>query len=444
MTVAAVTSAARAFSRSVYGPIWLGFVLLRIVSAFGVGNPRFPDTASWLDLDFSGSAIRLWVIPTFFNVLPTDSLRVGGMVFLGVVAWSALGASVVSIIKNRILKPIALASVLLLGLTDQVTTFDTLILGESIAISVMVAVVAAWIWSVHAPSVWSASSVAFGMIIFAFTRHPNIVLTLCVALILAASLVFRGSRRLRVGLLVVLLAIVAVGWPMIDKNRFNTEENLATVMSERILTNPELTDWLTERGMPISPEIRELAGSYYTRGLGSTLIRNDKRLWGWILTDGRDAYLKFLVTHPGYTFGTPARDTVDPKTAILSGSLRDYSPGRPVLPMPFQQIFWGEGPGGLLFMTAGAFALAATAIIRRGLTMTYVVPAMTAVIGWGGVILAYHGAASEPFRHALLGAATFRVGLILLILVALDRLILKTVDDPKQVNRRETVAHEGS
>ena len=365
MSISSVRALLDRFARSVYGPIWLGYVVLRIVAAAGVGIVRAPDTASWLDLDFAGSGVRLWVVPLFFKVLPADPLRVGGMVLLGILAWSALAAAVVSVVRHRVLRPIAFAAVLLLGLAGQVLAFDTVLLGESVAISVMVATVAAWIWFVRAPGWGSAAAVGVGMVAFAFSRHPNIVLTLGIAVVLALSLLLRDARRYRLALLGLLLVIVAVGWPMLDKNAFNREETLATVVSERILVNPARTEWFADHGMPISPAIRKLAGTYFTQGKGSTPIRDNARLWHWIETDARDTYLEYLLTHPGYTFGTPVRDSLDPDTAILSTSVAGYTNSRPVLPDPVQQLVWGDGPGELIFLATSAVVLVLVALLRR-------------------------------------------------------------------------------
>ncbi len=433
MSISSVRPLLGRFARSVYGPIWLAYVVLRIAAAAGAGIVRAPDTASWLDLDVTGSGVRLWVVPLFFKVLPADPLRVAGMVLLGILAWSALAAAVVSVVRHRALGPIAFTVVLLLGLTGQVLAFDTVLLGESVAISVMVATVAAWIWFVRAPGWGSAAAVAVGMIAFAFSRHPNIVLTLGIAVVLALSLWLRDARSYRLALLGLLLVIVAVGWPMLDKNDFNREETLATVVSERILVNPTRTEWFAEHGMPISPAIRKLAGTYFTQGKGSTPIRHNERLWHWIETDARDTYLEYLVTHPGYTFGTPVRDSIDPDTAILSGSVAGYTNSRPVLPDPVQQLLWGDGPGELIFLAATTLVLVVVALMRRRPTMAFAVPGTTALVGGAGVVLAYHGAGSEPIRHALLGAATLRVGLLLLLLVAVDRLFVGEVvatDEP--------------
>lgn len=410
-----------AFLRSPYAAVWAVFVVLRIASTMGVGIVRAPDTASWLTLDFSGSEIRLWSIPLFYKLLPADGLRVAGQVALGVAAWSALGAATVTLVRRPGLRLGAFAAILALGLTSQVLVWDTVLIGESVTISLSVAAIAAWLHFACAPGRASAVVVGVVMLTWAFTRHTGIVLTGGIALILAISLLWSERRRLRAAILVALVAMVAVGAPMLEKNQFNREETLATIVSERILPDPVRTQWFVDHGMPISPAIRRLAGSYFARGEGSTPIRENRRLWAWVQGEGRDDYLEYLLTHPGYALGQPVRATLDTE-AVLSGRVDAYSSSRPVLPEPVQDLLWGDGPGALLMLASTALVVGLLGLWLRRLDLAVVVPALTVLVGGAALVLSYHGAGSEPIRHNLVSGVILRVGLLVFAVVAADRL----------------------
>jgi hypothetical protein len=411
----------RPFARTPYAPLVAVYVALRVIAAVGIPAMRHFDSASWLRVNFAGADVRLWTVPLFFKVLPNDALRVAGQVTLSTMCWVALAGVAAWVITNPKLKLLTFAVVLVVSLAPDVTTWDVTILGESVGVSVTVASIAAWWAFVIRPTWAKAGLVSVLVLLWAFLRHTNVVITILIAVILAGTLLIRHGRRFRAVILAVCIVTLVWGIPTFGKNDFNEDEVLLTVLSERILTSPERTDWFVRHGMPDGDDVRSLAGAFDQPGGGSAPFRRNKRLFRWVHEDGRSTYFDFLRTHPGYFFVQPFRDVVDADVAALDVTHEPYGHPRNVLPEPVEGVVFSRGA--LVLLALGVLALSAFAFGLRGWTSREVVPAIALLLGLALYWVTYHGVASELGRHYMLAAVTIRVSLILLGLLAVDRLL---------------------
>ena len=418
-----VADRTRTLARTLYAPIVVVYVALRVIAAVGIPAMRHPDSESWLRVNFAGSEIRLWTVPLFFKVLPSDALRVAGQVTLSTVCWVALGGVAAWVITNRRLALIAFAGLLVVSLTPDVTAWDVTILGESVAISITVASIAAW-WAFVTRPTWAKTALVSALVVlWAFLRHTNVAITVAIAAILAVTLLIPHGRRFRAVILAVCVVTLVWGIPAFGKNTYNEDEVLLTVLSERILTSPERTDWFVQHGMPDGDDVRSLAGAFDRPGGGSAPFRENKRFFHWVHEHGRSTYFEFLRTHPGYLFVQPARDAVDPDVAALDVTHEPYGHPRNVLPQQIEEAIFG--PGALVFLTLGVVALVLLAFGLRGWTGREVVPATAVLLSAALYFVTYHGVASELGRHYMLAAVTLRVSLILLGLLAVDSLLAR-------------------
>ena len=415
---------ARALSRTPYAPIVAVYVAFRVIAAVGIPAMRHPDSASWLRVNFAGSEIRLWTVPLFFKVLSSDALRVAGQVTLSTVCWVALAGVTASVIANRKLAVVAFAALLAVSLAPDVTAWDVTILGESVAVSLTVASIAAW-WAFVTRPTWAKTALVSVLVVpWAFLRHTNVVITLLIAVILVVTLLVPHGRRFRAVILAVCVVTLVWGIPTFGKNSYNEDEVLLTVLSERILTSPERTDWFVRHGMPDGDDVRSLAGAFDRPEGGSAPFRENKTLFRWVHEDGRSTYFEFLRTHPGYLFVQPFRDVVDPDVAALDVTHEPYGHPRAVLLDPIEGAVFGHGA--LVFLGFGVLALAFAAFGLRGWTSREVVPAAAVLLSVALYWVTYHGVASELGRHYMLAAVTLRVSLILVGFLAVDRLLSRT------------------
>jgi hypothetical protein len=426
-----------------------------VVSFAGIGVGRYPDSQSWLTLDFSGAAIRLWTIPLFFKVLRVDTLREVGQAGLSMVCWVGLAAMVASQVRTTLLKRIGFALVLATGLVVPVTNWDTVILGESVAISLTIGLLAAWWAFTSWPTTLTAALVSVVSLLWAFLRHVDLAVTALILILVAVS-VWRSlsdrrrSRRARsrdenngrpprrmLGLRTVILGalVVTLAWgvPAIGKNHFNRDEVLATIFSERILPYRDRTQWFVDHGMPYGADVRALAGSFAgVHGHGSAAIRHNRRFFHWMQNHGTALYLRYLVTHPGYVVALPIRQavpiegatltTVAHQPGVLAGAT--YGEIRAVLPDPIEALLFGGGAQ-LTLLAVGVGVLATFAFGIRRWTRRELVPGAAVPISLFLYWATFHGVASELGRHYVVAAVAIRVSLLVLGVLALDSLLAR-------------------
>ena len=237
-----------------------------------------------------------------------------------------------------------------------------------------------------------------------------------------------GLKAVLLGVLVLTLAW-GDGVPAIHQNKFYVDDNLATIFSERILPNRGRTQWFADHGMPATPDVRALAGSFATRGHGSTDIRHNRRFFHWMSDHGAAVYLRYLVTHPGYLIAEPIRQAVateEPGAApsappgALAGAV--YGEVRAVLPEPVEAILF-DGGAQLTLLMFGVVALAAFAFGFRGWTRRELVPGLAVLLSLFHYWVTFHGIAAELGRHYVVSAVAIRVSLLVLGFLALDRLL---------------------
>ena len=130
------TVALRRAVRSETGLMICVFLVLRLIATVHAPS-RYPDTPTYEVLNFVGAASRLWTVPLIWNLTPGADFHVAAHIVLGMFAWSMLAVSVSNAVRDRWVRRLATACVLMLGLVVQVTGWDATLLSESISLSLI-------------------------------------------------------------------------------------------------------------------------------------------------------------------------------------------------------------------------------------------------------------------------------------------------------------------
>ncbi len=236
---------------------------------------HFHDSLSYSQLDFLGNQKRLWTVPLVYNIFPTDGLREAAQLLLGVAAWSTLAAAVYAALGHLQVRRCALAAVLLVGLVPQVTGWDSALLSESIATSLLVLLVALVLRLARRPTPGLIAACIAVACLWEFTRQDNVLIAL-VFLPFVLIGVFRWLPRrtawVTTGALCALLlwgcydVLVATGDRPIE--RFNSLQ----ILENRIAPDPAALDFFVARGLPESPEITIERGAFKAEILRCTTI----------------------------------------------------------------------------------------------------------------------------------------------------------------------------
>lgn len=411
----------------------VGFAALRLWAAFGRPPVRAPDTLTYFPVDLLGHAIRLWTVPVIYSALPSDRVRLWAQIVFAIVCWSVLALAIAHAMWSPVIARIGAALVLLLGACIQVTEWDQAMLSESIAVSLTVLLIAAGLWvRLHRTTV---AFVAFlvVLVLWIFTRHLHAAIYVPVGL-LAIGWVLVHLRRdvRRYTAIAVVLAVVTV-WSAYAGNQGHAIKlgNAYYLLIWRVLPNPGAAEFFADRGMPNVKTLQKESARYPCCAFVTVRTVYHEPAWQeWVKRHWTRSYAEWLGRRPVDTLRSPLRDV----TGLLSG-FPNYTSVRPVIPSPLQDVVWERGAaGGDLPLWVALTAVLWLLSVRRGSNgkSSAAAPAQLGV--FASALLAvtalwylagWHLSIGEAPRIMIPVAVSVRVALLLLILVALDRLALQ-------------------
>lgn len=423
---------------------FLGYFLLQELVVLGLNTPRWADSPTYLHLSLTGAASRLPTVPLFYKLFPTDDLRVAAQVVLAALAWWMLALCASRLVIDRRVQIVVRVVLLMLGLVPAVTNWNSIILSESVAVSLTALLIAAWMAFVQHPG-WVRLALALAVTLFwTLARQPNVLFGLGITL---AGLVALAVGKMRVNLRTVsaigLLVISAIGLLEIHRNESVSKAALGDIVQLRILPNPQWTAWFVAHGMPYSPTVANYSGQEfrYVDERGSPFVT-------WIYAHGRRTYFRFILTHPRYTLvgplpyfsGEEASDhhmnasiyrpylQPNPTPSILSPTV-NYGRHREVLPSVIENLLFEQGQIGDVFaLGVAAIGLALLTVRRSGSDARFAVPAVAVLLAIPeGYILWLSGGETtgELDRLSIVTAVSLRIGLWVMLAVAVDRLMVQ-------------------
>jgi hypothetical protein len=418
-------------------PLFLGYLLLHTFVVVGLVTPQYPDSETYMHLSVTGHDLRLPTVPLLYKILPTDGLRVAGQTLLAAVAWWILADSAARMIGERRVR-IGLRVVLLaLGLSTPITNWNTTILSEATAISLTVLLMGVWLRYVHDKR-WETAGTALAVtLIWTFTRQPNVLFGLMITVCaLAAVAVSRDARRVRVALAVALALITLAGFVEVHNNQTLSKNVLLYMIKGRIRLHPDWAAWFARHGMP-DPR--------FDPAQPARAIPLNPAFRHWLDTRGVRTYITFAATHPGYSIlaplpylsgeesslygprSEPYSLGPNPKPSILSPSV-NYGRRRNVLPSPVDEFLFDQGRiGSLLLLAVVAGVLVWTEWKRRRWDRRLTLPlliTLSAVPQAYIVWLSGGEATHELDRLSMVTAVSVRVGLWVILALALERFVL--------------------
>ena len=292
----------------------LAYALLRGWASLGRPSASFPDSLGYETLSFSGHADRFWPVPLAYSIADSAGARVVLQVLAGAAAWGWLS---VVLARRSPFPRVFTVAVLAVGLVPQVVRYDLAMLSESLSISVTVAVVAATLDTVRAPSPGARAVWFVLMCTCAMVRPVHLVVLLACTAWFAGSTLLARERRISI-LAIACIAAALWGGFLLRENRSTSELNLYTVLAERVITNDARYQWFVDRGMPDVPGARSAEGYDFAFRLPDdladyvdlpegqlppTLVRvGGMDLAQWIRQHGWSTYARYVAEHPSDTW----------------------------------------------------------------------------------------------------------------------------------------------
>jgi len=426
--------------------ISLGYLIIQFKSYLSVRQAiLIGDSWSYLQgaaLDISDpnffSERRPWAILLFYKMLGSSQplieifqlwISTGAWLFL---AWKFIGS-----IKKDWIKIAGFLVILGFSLSPTVQVWNHAVLSESLSISVMVLIIAIFVGLAQK---WEWRALFFLMLYFVLWmsfREANAYIALMVAL----ALVIIGLAKWTIRVYWILSFLIGVTFfinyqlsAIYALPRWALP--LAEVITVRILPDQEYRDFFASNGMPVNPALMAFSGRWansdeYAIVNSVELAKFEK----WLFTEGRDVYVKFLLTHPRYTIESPLQNL----DVLLAGDFFEeipvpgYTPALPTIiceilyPRQYFQLYlWFS-----IFASGFIFATG----IRQKKRVNWVVFVFL-FLAIPHLYLVWHGDALDIARHAVMGNVQFHLGIWLLLVLFIDSIFI----DRRQTQRLELLA----
>jgi hypothetical protein len=398
------------------------FAALRIVAVAGLEPVSYPDTSSYLRIDFPGEHSRLWTVPVVYKVLATDGLRVAGQVAIGIACWSGLAIAAARACSDRLVAVCAAMAILLVGLTVQVTQWDRVLLSESLTLSLTVLGAALGLLAAEGrPGRALVVALVSVVLLWTFARQVNALAPAALLPVVAGLALWRLRRRQAV-VLVACLTLVAA-WGLLAAWRSGLwKANGQVLLVERLLQDPATTSYFAERGLPVTPRLRREVR--LRRRLPDfpeiDSVTEAPRFRRWMNEEWPSAHASYLLRNAPETVAEPLRRA--PRE--LADDKR-YSKPRAVLPDPVQGVIWNRSrnPLGFLLLAGCAIGVWLVSLRRGPPRAAEIVPWALIAIAVAGMELSWNSTATEIPRLFLPSGVCLAIGFLLLAALAIDRLL---------------------
>ncbi|MEK6276667.1 MAG: hypothetical protein AABM29_01450 [Actinomycetota bacterium] len=380
---------------------------------------------------FSEEFVAGWRAPTLpllYKVLSSDGLRIAGQLAISITCWLALAAVLSSSLADRRMQVLGFVSVLVFSLSPEILLWDPDLLSESISISLTAALAASWLLLLRDPTGFRVALMLAIAAAWTWARDPHPYLLLLLAAVVAASLLVGGRKRVRVVIVAGLVAISAAGILSASVGYPRWQYPLQNVIVLRISADPEALEYFEDEGMPVTRRFVKLTRSYRETDIDPFLYPVDpvEPLMGfqyWFQEEGRGPYARFLLTHPGFVdnaFGHLDNALLYPDVDGVDQYESEQGPWR--FPL-FTDLLYPRNPWLPLVYLGAVIGLAIAAFARAGPRLYWVVPAFLIGSSLPFAVFLYHGDAIEIDRHAFIASLFLRLGTLLLLLMAVDRLL---------------------
>ncbi len=396
------------------------YVLLRVALAARVHVivPHLDAPSYQVPPSFTGAHSRPWVVPALYSFVDGHAATLV-QAALGGLAFVVLALAIGSTIRDQRVRFVVMVIILLMGIAPRTTVWDVTLVSESVALSLTAILIAVLVWIDRLP--WGVVATVFTL--WVFTRDAHLYLGVLV-LIGVGTWVWRR----REWTLFVVMALVLAWAGLASRNNDTIEKyNVAINTAWHTSQDADMLRWFELRGMPASNAFA--SGDFDTRQVE---LLEDERFMQWAATDGPGLYLRYLATHPGFTFEALVA-VFENGDAPVPQSLVDNSYSKlgdsPLGPW----VVWPSDAS----MYSGLLSIAALACLwfgarRRRLDAGYVLPVALLASTIPHALLAYHATPWELGRHGAVLALVLVVSGWWLVALTVDRAVRTETVEPER------------
>lgn len=407
---------------------YIFYCWVRIQHILRIRQPReFYDTTEFFDIaSRSFSSTFFWattrppLTPLFFRLMEMDVQRiVTAQLWMSILSWGILALVTAFVVRTFWLKLPAFLFVLGFSLGQNVIIWDSLILGDSMSVSLLALFIASGLLLLEKWELRRFILLVFISVLLAFVRDTYAYLLLMAGAGLLVLLFLTKQRKrvlaasaffIALFLAVNALSTMGMRWYM----------PFMMTMGLRILPNPDYVAYFEARGMPVSDELMERAGKpiqadniamYYDPGL--------EAFRQWARENGHAEFARFLWFFKADTLQNPLRNA----DLVFNPDVYYYAATgfRPILTdARLSELFYPFRFGLLASFLANAFALVLLYPAVRYRAALWTVPLMLVLFSYPQAVLVWNADANDIARHSIYHVLMLRLGAWMLVFLLAD------------------------
>jgi len=360
------------------------------------------------------------LLKTFRNEPETVAWAQG---LISIVSWSLLAACLASALRAPLARLAAFGLILFFSLNRYIIGWDSVLLTESLSLSFLALFIAAWLWLIREWHWAKVVSILVVALLWTFARDTNAWVVLMIALFLLVLLGLRvidreylllGSAFLILFLLSNLSADLGDRWVFPFQN----------VLGRRILPDARAVNFFTGCGMPMSPELMQLAGGYANSS--DRAFYEDPALQAyrlWLHQAGKACYMKWLLSDPLESMQAPLTEF---DALIGMQNIQPFLFSKrfsPILPARLEAMLFPRHQlvPVLVVLWAAALIAILTRVWRQNKAWWVAIGII--VLIFPHYFITWHGDVMGIYRHVVSASVQFYLGMWLLILLALDQVL---------------------
>ncbi len=245
-----------------------------------------------------------------------------------ILAWTIFAACFSFVIRNKLIKVVGFATMLLFGASIDIAQWDKAMLTESLSTSLLVIflgtiILAGILWDKKrniSPwiQIFLVIAIILSGILYSFARDTNSYFVLFMGGLMTVGIILRRIRDHP--LFPAYLAVVVSFITIFGAQSFSTttgkrfEFPLIHIIYSRIMPSQEYLNYFIQHGMPFNQQLAAMDLHEYRSATLHNYVEMTSMtpavstFMNWIDKQGKTVMLKFYISHPSYFFTAPLMD----------------------------------------------------------------------------------------------------------------------------------------
>lgn len=420
--------------------ILAGYAMVRVFNLSEAVNKvkMTADTTSYMrisketvfDSKFLAAA-RPFVFPLFLKLSGNDPEKVvWAQGLFSTFSWSVLAVAVAYSLHFSLLRFAGLVLILFLSLYRYIIGWDSVLLTESLSLSLMALFVAGWLWLL---ADWRWQKALFVLTIgflWSFCRDTNawVVLMIAVFLLILVALRCIKKNYLLLSAAFIIMFFLSDRSADLGGRWIFPFQN---VLGRRILTDEQAITFFASCGMPVSSDLTGLVGEFAS-GLDRAFY-NDPALESyraWLHRFGKTCYIKWLLSDPLESIKRPIAEF---NGLMRLENIQPFLFSRrfsPILPARLEGMLYPPQQPWIAFLAACGIILVAAFTRAWTYNRTWWIATLLVILVFPHYFIVWHGDVMGIFRHVVSVSIQLYLGLWILALLIADWVLsLKVIQE---------------